>query len=308
MSNNNSQDAEIVEQKDNGQLPSDGANGTDLLHTAVQQGADTDTLERLIDLKERQEANTARKAYDAAMADLRSDLPTIEKNNKVSHKGASYDYEGLSTIVEKVSPVMAEHDLSFRWRTDSEQANEVKVTCIISHRDGHSEETTLSAQPDTSGSKNSIQAIGSTVTYLQRYTLKAALGIAAGPDDDANSVSDSKQSRSNTNTGKKDVESKESPKSYQSDYKEAQKKASGYGLNTKQSHDDLVDQIKTVEQFIDHVVNEHSDRVGVERKHVEATFQREGFDQGTGQQLLEVVSTAEGPDDIEFGDQGGIKI
>lgn len=43
----------------------------------------------------------------------------------------------------------------------------------------------MRASPDNSGSKNAIQAVGSTVTYLQRYTLLAATGLAAaGQDDD----------------------------------------------------------------------------------------------------------------------------
>jgi uncharacterized protein YyaL (SSP411 family) len=58
------------------------------------------------------------------------------------------------------------------------------VTCVVSHRDGHFEETTLAAGRDESGNKNSIQAVGSTLTYLQRMTLKAALGLAASDDDD----------------------------------------------------------------------------------------------------------------------------
>ena len=58
------------------------------------------------------------------------------------------------------------------------------MTCIVSHRQGYSEENTLSAGRDESGNKNSIQAIGSTLTYLQRMTLKAALGLAASSDDD----------------------------------------------------------------------------------------------------------------------------
>lgn len=194
-------EAEIVEQSE--ELPS-GSNAMQLLGDAVSNGADTETLEKLIELKERTDNNEARKSFDASMADLRSDLPTITKDNSVSHKGGNYEYEDLSTIVEKVSPAMAEHDLSFRWRTDSEETNQVKVTCIISHRDGHSEETTLSAKPDTSGSKNSIQAIGSTVTYLQRYTLKAALGIAAGPDDDAQSVNDSGNTQSTSSNSTSD--------------------------------------------------------------------------------------------------------
>jgi len=60
---------------------------------------------------------------------------------------------------------------------------------VISHRDGHSEENSLSADADHSGEKNAIQAIGSTLTYLQRMTLKAALGLAAADDDDGKAAS-----------------------------------------------------------------------------------------------------------------------
>jgi hypothetical protein len=62
------------------------------------------------------------------------------------------------------------------------------VTCVISHGDGYFEENSLAAAQDDSGNKNSIQAVGSTVTYLERYTLKAALGLAVATDDDAQSV------------------------------------------------------------------------------------------------------------------------
>src|SRR5690606_33863670 len=82
---------------------------------------------------------------------------------------------------------MSEVGLSFRWYTDN-VAGGVKVTCRITHRDGHFEETSLVGPVDGSGNKNPIQAIGSAVTYLQRYTLKAAVGIAAAHDDDAQEV------------------------------------------------------------------------------------------------------------------------
>ena len=60
-----------------------------------------------------------------------------------------------------------------RFRT-AQQDGLVRVTCVMSHRDGYSEETSLQSGVDASGNKNSIQAIGSAITYLQRYTLKAA--------------------------------------------------------------------------------------------------------------------------------------
>src|SRR5690606_2270861 len=54
----------------------------------------------------------------------------------------------------------------------------VEVTCRLTHSEGHSEETTLPAPPDKSGMKSDAQAIASTITLLQRYSLLSLLGIA----------------------------------------------------------------------------------------------------------------------------------
>jgi hypothetical protein len=60
----------------------------------------------------------------------------------------------------------------------------VKVTCKLTHKQGHSEEVTLEAPLDTSGGKNNIQAMGSSVSYLERYTLLAITGLATKEQDD----------------------------------------------------------------------------------------------------------------------------
>lgn len=162
-----------------------------VLQQAIQSGASVEVLERLLALQERWDANEARKAFEAAMAAARLDLPTIVKSSTVDFttpRGrTNYRYEDLATITEAVTPVLAQHGLTFRWQTESHDGS-VKVACVVSHAGGHAERTTLSCGLDHSGNKNDIQAIGSAVTYLQRYTLKAALGIAAGVDDDAQSV------------------------------------------------------------------------------------------------------------------------
>jgi hypothetical protein len=49
---------------------------------------------------------------------------------------------------------------------------------------GHKIETSIEAGSDTSGSKNAIQAIGSTISYLKRYTLENVLGLSADEDND----------------------------------------------------------------------------------------------------------------------------
>jgi hypothetical protein len=171
--------------------PALAASPMELLSRALERGADLAMVEKLMDLAERQEKNEARRAFNEALAAAKAEIPTIKKNRRVGFEsrregGARTDYshEDMAEIAKVVAPILSRHGLSYRFRTHYEPGHPVTVTCIISHKLGYSEENTLPAPPDNSGNKNSIQAIGSTVTYLQRYTLKAALGLAAENDDD----------------------------------------------------------------------------------------------------------------------------
>lgn len=162
-----------------------------MLQIAVERGADMAQLEKLMELQERWQANQARKAFDEAIAAAKAKIKPIVKKREVDFTTAkgrtNYQYEDLALIASEVDPILSEFGLSYRYRARQE-GNKVSVTCVIAHREGHSEETTLTALNDESGNKNSIQAIGSAVTYLQRYTLKLALGLAAAKDDDGNSI------------------------------------------------------------------------------------------------------------------------
>lgn len=164
----------------------------EMLDRALSSGASPETLERLMGLQERWEANQAKKAFDAAMAGAKSEIPVISKSRKVDFTTAkgrtNYQYEDLGEIARTIDPILSRYGLSYRFRTRSAVNEPVEVTCIVSHELGYSEENTLSAGRDDSGNKNSIQQIGSTITYLQRYTLKAALGLAAARDDDGAKV------------------------------------------------------------------------------------------------------------------------
>ena len=149
-----------------------------MLAIAVEKGASIKQLEKLMDLQERWEANEAKKAYTAAMSDFRGRCPTIVKTRK-AHNNM---YAGLAETIEQIKDLLAECGLSHSWTTDV-QGDVITVTCRVTHVGGHSESTSLPASPDTSGSKNAIQAVGSTVTYLQRYTLFSILGLASQEDD-----------------------------------------------------------------------------------------------------------------------------
>jgi hypothetical protein len=150
----------------------------DMLARAVQSGADLDMIEKLMNLQERWEAGNARKAFEESLAKAKGEIPVIIRNAS-GHN--SKKYADFAAIAKVIDPILARHGLSYRFRTT--QTDKISVTCVLFGH-GHSEETTLSGPADASGSKNAIQAIGSTLTYLQRYSLVQALGLAAAEDDD----------------------------------------------------------------------------------------------------------------------------
>lgn len=155
-----------------------------MVSQAVASGASIEMVSKLIDLQERMEKTQGRKAFDIAVSEAKGEIPPIVKKKDVNFNQTSYSHETLGAIAAVVDPILNKYGLSYRYRAAQHDGGRISVTCVLSHRDGYSEETTLTAGADDSGKKNSIQAIGSTTTYLQRYTLKLALGLATQDRDD----------------------------------------------------------------------------------------------------------------------------
>jgi hypothetical protein len=151
----------------------------EMLDRALSSNADPDTLAKLMALQERWQANQARMAFDEAISLAKAEIKPVIRNAK-GHNDKRY--ADFAAIASAVDPIITKFGLSYRFKTA--QTDRISVTCVLSHKEGHFEETTLAGPPDTSGSKNAIQAIGSTLTYLQRYSLTQALGLAATNDDD----------------------------------------------------------------------------------------------------------------------------
>lgn len=173
----------VVTHKDH--VPANSPMG--MMLSAMQQGATLEQVEKMMDLQERWEEREAEKAFNDALAAFKSEAVEIIKRRTVNFKTQKgethYKHAELSDVVEAVGPALSKHGFAWSWKT--EQANgTIKVTCILKHRQGHSDSVSLEASPDQSGNKNNIQAIASTVTYLQRHTLKAITGVSEKGDDD----------------------------------------------------------------------------------------------------------------------------
>lgn len=159
-----------------------------LIEMAVSQNADVDKLEKLFQLQLAWEKNEANKAFVTALNAFKADPPKITKNKEVDFSSAKgrthYKHATLDQVSGVIGEALAKVGISHRWETEQMEGGLIKVTCILTHALGHSERVWLQASRDETGNKNNIQAVGSTVTYLQRYTLLAATGMAVQDQDD----------------------------------------------------------------------------------------------------------------------------
>ncbi len=165
-----------------------------LVKAAMAAGAlaDPATLRELLAVQREWEAGEARKSYSRALAALKRDLPTvIRKDATVDYSSAKgrtfYKHASLAGVMDAITEPLTAHGFSLAWIPSTGERGAVRVTCRLTHQDGHQEECSLEAGADTSGSKSAPQATASTITLLSRYTALALLGIATAdmPEDGA---------------------------------------------------------------------------------------------------------------------------
>jgi len=158
-----------------------------IVDKALAQAQGPEALRELLAVQRDWEAGEARKAFARSLVALNRDLPsTVAKDKAVdftSQKGRTYyRHTTLALVMDLADEYLPQHGFALSWSTAQSDRGVITVACRLLHEDGHSEETSLASQPDTSGSKGPAQAIASTVTYLKRYTAMSLLGLASGDE------------------------------------------------------------------------------------------------------------------------------
>lgn len=155
-----------------------------MLSAAVAKGMSAETIKGFMDLQERWEKAEAVRAYNEAFAAFKAETIVVLKNKAVTDgplKGKSY--AELFSVVDAVTPFLSEHGLSHSWKLTKDDRDWLEVTCTLKHVKGHSEAVSMGGPPDVGGAKSALQARVSSITFLERYTLKAVCGVAERGDD-----------------------------------------------------------------------------------------------------------------------------
>lgn len=149
---------------------------------AADPQCDIEKMERLMQMHERFQERQAEQQYAEAMAAMQQELPAIGERGNAAGR---YTYALWEDINEKLKPILAKHGFSISFRMPRCDKG-IEVEGVLTHRAGHSERTTIVLPADTSGNKNAVQAVASSVSYGKRYTAGALLNFTThGEDDDA---------------------------------------------------------------------------------------------------------------------------
>lgn len=158
---------------------------------AKDPAVDVQKLERLIGMQERILAHNAKAAFNGAFSAMQAEIPEIDEHGVIRNREGEVQsrYAKNEDIQKVLRPILQKHGFSLSFRTEWPEKGMVKVVGILTHDAGHSRESEFIAQADTSGNKNAIQALGSSVSYGHRYTTCDLLNITSrvkehGADDD----------------------------------------------------------------------------------------------------------------------------
>jgi hypothetical protein len=176
---------QVVEQAGAGALAESNTVGM-FERLAKDPNVPVDKLERLVSLQERVMAKNAEAEFHAALSEMQAELPTIGERGGIKDRAGNVQssYALWEDVNRAILPILKKHGFSLTFRQESKE-NAICVTGVLAHRNGHSERTSITLPADTSGSKNAVQAVGSSVSYGKRYTAGMLLNLTScGEDDD----------------------------------------------------------------------------------------------------------------------------
>lgn len=147
---------------------------------ALNPEVDAAKMDQLFALQEKVLARNARTEYYRALAMMAGAMPAIAENGRGHNQTKYAKWEDIQSAI---TPILGQHGFALSFRTKVED-KAIRITAILAHREGHTEENELLLPADNSGSKNAVQAVGSSITYGFRYTACALLNIQTGVTDD----------------------------------------------------------------------------------------------------------------------------
>lgn len=178
---------------------------------AIDKGLSVEAIEKLIIMRRELKEEWAKEQYYKAMSEFQAECPVIEKakeGGKTKSGEVAYHYAPLDQIREKTKDLVYKHGFSYIFKPKKEEGR-IKVSCIVRHKDGWSDETTTDV-PLTGGTSvmSASQIEAATLTFAKRYAYCDAFGIVTGGEDDEKNLQKAEKSKNEQKQKKIDIATK----------------------------------------------------------------------------------------------------
>lgn len=156
-----------------------------LIRYALESKAGMDTLEKLLELKNKEEARAAQHEFDRHFAEMQRNFKPVKRTKSAMNNGkVMYNYAPLEELQAVNGEVIARHGFSYSWEEENRENGDRRFTLLISGY-GHTKRVSFDI-PKMAGTSmmNPAQAAASMSTYGRRYTFALGFGIAIEDEDD----------------------------------------------------------------------------------------------------------------------------
>ena len=162
-----------------------------LIAQAIDKGVPVETMEKLLSMRQQLKTEWAREQYHAALSAFQAEQPIIKKTKIVLNKDGKterYRYAPIDSIISQLKSLIEKH--GFNYKIDAGiEGRTVQATCVVTHKDGHSEQSSFAVPIDPDAYMNEAQKYAAALTFAKRYAFCDALGVLTGDvDDDAVSI------------------------------------------------------------------------------------------------------------------------
>ena len=158
-----------------------------IMHLASNPDFDADKLDKLIQMNNDQQDRQDRKEAMIALGKFKQACPQIRKTKNVLNKqgGKNYSYSPMQDLVAQIGGLAKENGLVWRFNHIVRDRQHFTV-CLLLHAPTGFEFEPVEVQVDPAGANkmtSTTQASGITMSYGERYALKAALGLVFRDED-----------------------------------------------------------------------------------------------------------------------------
>ena len=170
-----------------------GSEVTHLIRIALEHGKDPTELYAILREERKQ---IAEQAFNAAFAKFKAECPPIRRRSEntqfmVTRNGTkrASRYAALEDIDADTKEALTRNGLSYAWGDATVVGDSITMECVVCHVGGYKRSSCCTMPHESRAGSSPQQKYASTITYLQRYSLIAALGLTTCDDDvDGNDV------------------------------------------------------------------------------------------------------------------------